>query len=216
MSSKAIVYLRTSTKEQNPALQKENCLDFCKNHGWEVVGIYTEQVSAYKKDVKREQRDIVVEKARLGEAQHIVVWAFDRWVRNRDTLVEDVTTLINYGCQLHSVKDAWLESVNIEGPLGKTIREFLLGLVGSLAEMESSRRSERIFLGKQRTKKIQGRKPLKLDTELIFELHKKGLSTYKIAEEYNKLHKPNISHMTVYNMLKKEKELKGGKIKNEF
>lgn len=206
-----IIYLRTSTKEQNPELQKEDCINFCKNHNWEVVGIYTEQVSAFKKDVKREQRDIVVEKARLGEAQHIVVWAFDRWVRNRDTLVEDVTTLINYGCQLHSVKDAWLESVNIEGPLGRTIREFLLGLVGSLAEMESSRRSERISLGKQRTKKKQGRKPLKLDIELILELHNKGLSTYKIAEEYNKLHKPHVSHMTIYNILKKSNQLKGGK-----
>lgn len=207
--NKAIIYLRTSTKEQNPELQKEDCLNFCKNHGWEVVGIYTEQVSAYKKDVKREQRDIVVEKARLGEAQHIVVWAFDRWVRNRDTLVEDVTTLINYGCQLHSVKDAWLESVNIEGPLGRTIREFLLGLVGSMGEMESSRRSQRIWLGKQKTKKKQGRKPLKLDIELIFNLRKQGLSTYKLAEEYNKTHRPHISHMTVYNILK------GGKQKNE-
>ena len=28
--------------------------------------------------------------------------------------------------------------------------------------------------------------------------------TYKIAEEYNKRHKPFISHMTVYNILKKE------------
>jgi DNA invertase Pin-like site-specific DNA recombinase len=206
--NKAIIYLRTSTKEQNPELQKEDCINFCKNHNWEIVGIYTEQVSAFKKDVKREQRDIVVEKARLGEAQHIVVWAFDRWVRNRDTLVEDIASLINYGCQLHSVKDAWLESVNIEGPLGKTIREFLLGLVGSLAEMESSRRSERIFLGKQRTKKKQGRKPLKLDTELILELHNKGLSTYKIAAEYNQLHKPHVSHMTIYNIIKK---YKGGK-----
>lgn len=206
----AIIYLRTSSKEQNPELQREDCINFCKNKGWEIVGIYTEQVSGYK-DVKREQRDIVIERARLGEAQHIVVWAFDRWIRNRDTLIEDVTTLINYGCQLHSVKDAWLESINISGPLGKTIREFLLGLLGSLAELESSRRSERIKLGKQKTKKKQGRKPLKLDIVLILDLNKQGLSTYKIAEEYNKLHKPHISHMTVYNILKKHNELKGGK-----
>src|SRR3989338_8716715 len=158
----AIIYLRTSTKEQNPKLQEEDCVNFCKNKGWEVVGVYTEQVSAFKKDVKREQRDIVVERARLGEVQHIVVWAFDRWIRNRDTLIEDVTTLINYGCQLHSIKDSWFESINIEGPLGKTIREFMLGLIGSLAQLESERRSERILLGKQKTTKKQGRKPLKL------------------------------------------------------
>ena len=207
---KAALYLRTSTREQNPELQREECVNFCKNRGWEIEGVYSEQVSAYKKDVKRPERDKVVEKARLGEIKHIVVWALDRWVRDRDTLIEDVTTLLSYGCQLHSVKDAWLESVNIDGPLGRTIREFLLGLVGSLAQMESQRRSERVFLGKQRTKKKQGRKPLKLDKELILSLHNQGLSTYKIAEEYNKAHKPHISHMTVHNLVKGE-EVKGGK-----
>ena len=199
----AIIYLRTSTKEQNPKLQEEDCVNFCKNKGWEVVGVYTEQVSAFKKDVKREQRDIVVERARLGEVQHIVVWPFDRWIRNRDTLIEDVPTLINYGCQLHSIKDSWFESINIEGPLGKTIREFMLGLIGSLAQLESERRSERILLGKQKTTKKQGRKPKNIDRDLIIELHNKGLSTYKISEEYNKVHKPNISHMTIYNIIKK-------------
>lgn len=200
---KATIYLRTSTREQNPELQREECINYCNNHNWEVVEVYSEQVSAYKKDVKRPERDKVVERARLGEVQHIVVWAFDRWIRDRDTLIEDVTTLINYGCKLHSVKDSWLESINIEGPLGKTIREFLLGLIGSLAQLESQRRSERVFLGKQRTKKKQGRRPLNLDQELITNLHKQGLSTYKIAEEYNKLHKPHVSHMTIHNLIKK-------------
>jgi len=52
---------------------------------------------------------------------------------------------------------------------------------------------------------------LKLDRELIFKLHKQGMSTYKIAEEYNKLHKPHISHMTIHNVIKRgETELKGG------
>ena len=197
------IYLRVSTKEQDETKQKQDCLDYCKNKGWNVLKVYQEKVSAFKKDVKRPERDAVVESARLGEIKHIVVWSFDRWVRNRDTLLEDVTTLLHYGCKLHSVKDAWLESINIEGSLGKTIREFMLGLIGSLAQMESERRSERIFLGKRNTNIKQGRKNVKRDEDLILKLHKQGLSTYKISKEYNKIHRPHISHQSVFNLIKK-------------
>ena len=198
----AVIYLRVSTKEQNEELQKEDCLNFCKNKGWEVVGVYRERVSAFKKDVKRLERDKVMELARLSKINHIVVWAFDRWIRDRDTLLEDVTTLLNYGCKLHSVKDSWFESINIDGSLGKTIREFMLGLIGSLAQMESERKSERITLGKQHTKIKQGRKTSERDLDLIIRLHKQGLSTYKVAEEYNKIHRPHISHQSIYNIVK--------------
>jgi len=209
MKEKTIIYLRVSTKEQNEETQKEDCVNYANNHDWEIEGIYRERVSAFKKNVKRIERDKVIEKARLGEIKHIVVWSFDRWIRNRDTLLDDVNMLLSYGVKIHSVKDNWLESINIEGSLGKTIREFMLGLIGSLAQMESERRGERIYLGKQKTNKKQGRKPKKINYELIIELHKTGLSSYKVANAYNKRHRPHISHMTVYNYMK------GGKNKNE-
>lgn len=140
---KAIIYLRTSTREQNPELQKQECMTFAKQRGYEVIDCYEEKLSGFK-DIVRPKYDLIKEKARLGEIQAVIVWAFDRWVRNRDTLIEDVTILRNYGVKLHSVKDNWLEAINIEGSLGKTIQEFLLGLLGSLAEMESKRKSERM------------------------------------------------------------------------
>ena len=35
-------------------------------------------------------------------------------------------------------------------------------------------------------------------------------------KEYNKLHKPHISHMTIHNVIKKEEELKGGEQEHEY
>jgi len=201
--NKAGIYLRVSTKEQNEETQKQDCIDYCNNHSFEIKGTYQERVSAFKKDVKRVQRDKIMEQARLGKINHIVVWAFDRWIRDRDTLLEDVNVLMNYGCKIHSVKDNWLESINIEGSLGKTIREFMLGLIGSLAQMESERKSERIWLGKQKTNIKQGRKPKNIHYKLIEQLHKKGLSSYAIAKQYNLKHRPHVSHMTCYNYLRK-------------
>ncbi|MCX6750261.1 MAG: recombinase family protein, partial [Candidatus Pacearchaeota archaeon] len=158
----------------------------------------------------------IIEKARVGEINHIVVWAFDRWIRDRDTLLEDVTTLLSYGVKLHSVKDSWFESINIEGSLGKTIREFMLGLIGSIAQMESERRSERILLGKKNTTVKQGRKEVERDIELILKLHSQGLSTYKIAEEYNKQHRPHISHQTIFNLIKKLTPITDKEIEREI
>ena len=200
---KSAIYLRVSTKEQNEETQREDCVAYCNNHDFEIVDIFQEKVSAFKKDVKRIERDKIMELARLGKINHLVVWAFDRWIRNRDTLLEDINLLMTYGCKIHSVKDDWLESINIEGALGKTIREFMLGLIGSLAQMESERKSERIYLGKQKSNIKQGRKPKNIHYKLIEQLHKKGLSSYEIARQYNKKHRPHISHMTAYNFIKK-------------
>ena len=142
---KADIYLRTSTTEQHPEKQKQECLEFAKRKGYEIGNIYLEQLSGYKQ-IDRPKYNEVKERARQGEIQAVIVWALDRWVRNRDTLLEDVTTLRNYGVKLHSVKESWLEAINIDGSLGKTIQDFLLGLIGSLAEMESKRKSERILM----------------------------------------------------------------------
>lgn len=139
---KVAIYCRTSTTEQDPEKQLIACRKFCENRGYEIESEYLEQLSGFSQKT-RPQYDIIKSKAFRGEIKAVVVWALDRWVRNRDTLLEDVTTLRNYGCKIHSVQEEWLEAVNIDGALGKTIQDFLLGLVGSIAEMESQRKSER-------------------------------------------------------------------------
>jgi len=201
---KAVIYLRVSTQQQDEELQKKDCLDYCQNHNFEVIGIYQERVSAFKEDINRPERDKVIEIAHLGQANHIVVWAFDRWIRRRDTLMEDVNTLLNLGCKLHSIKDSWFESINIDGPLGKTIKEFMLGIIGSLAEMESQRKSERIWLGKQHTKIKQGRKEKLTDKEKeeIKIIYAELKSLHKTAAEYGRRHKPKVSYGTIYNVVK--------------
>jgi DNA invertase Pin-like site-specific DNA recombinase len=82
------------------------------------------------------------------------------------------------------VKDAWLEAVNIEGPLGKTIQDFLLGMIGSIAEMDSSRRSERMKLAYKARTGRWGRKGLPLSVfKKVGDLHAQGLSVREIARQ---------------------------------
>jgi len=181
---KAVIYLRTSTKEQNPENQKEECLRFAKNRGYEVSEVLTEELSGFK-DIIRPNYEKVVEMARKGEIQAVIVWAMDRWVRNRDTLLEDVIILRNYGVKLHSVKEAWLEAINIEGSLGRTIQDFLLGLIGSIAEMESERKSERVKIAfKNHKGKKWGRPKVHTDKiKIILDLYNQGLSYREINKK---------------------------------
>ena len=202
----ATIYLRVSTKLQDENKQLEDCKKYCDNHGWILNSVFQERVSAFKKDIDRPEQDKVFALANLGEIKHIIVWAFDRWIRNRETLITDVTKLTTMGCKIHSVKDDWLEAINIEGPLGATIREFMLGLVGSLAEMESQRKSERVTLGKKNSSVKQGRKNIRVDEDKVIELYKELNSSRKVAIEYNKLHRPHISHTLVMSIVKKNKQ----------
>jgi len=181
---KAIIYLRTSTTEQEPEKQKQDCLSFAKSKGYNVIKIYEEQLSGWKQ-IDRPMYNEIKEKARKGEIQAVIVWALDRWVRNRDTLIEDVTILKNYGCKIHSVKEAWLEAINIEGSLGRTIQDFLLGLMGSLAEMESNRKSERVKMAFQsHVGKKWGRPKISKGVEKhIINLHEQGVAYREICKQ---------------------------------
>ena len=180
---KAIIYLRTSTEEQEPENQKKECLEFAKNRGYEVTEVLLEKISAFSGEL-RPNYERVKASARNGEIQAVIVWALDRWVRNRDTLLDDVTILRNYGCKIHSVKEAWLEAINIEGSLGKTIQDFLLGLIGSLAELESQRKSERVKIAYKNHKGKKWGRP-KVHTnkiKIILEQLNEGFSYRKIKE----------------------------------
>ncbi|MDD4049882.1 MAG: recombinase family protein [Candidatus ainarchaeum sp.] len=183
---KCVIYLRVSTEEQEPENQKKECLEFARNRGYEVIDVFLERLSGFK-DINRPNYEKVKEMARKGEIQAVVVWAIDRWVRNRDTLLEDVVILRNYGTKLHSVKEAWLEAINIDGSLGKTIQEFLLGLIGSIAEMESQRKSERVKIAfKNHKGKKWGRPKTHTNKiKVILDWYNQGLSYRQISEKTN-------------------------------
>lgn len=181
---KAAIYLRTSTEEQHPEKQKEECIEFAKGRGYEIEEIHLEQLSGFKQIVRPEYEK-VKEKARKGQINAVIVWALDRWVRNRDTLLEDVTILKNYNVKLHSVKDSWLEAINIEGALGRTLQDFLLGLLGSLAELESERKSDRVKMAfKSHKGKKWGRPKTHTNKiNIILDLRKRGLTYEQIRNQ---------------------------------
>lgn len=158
---KVALYARVSTNEQEAENQVAPCLEFAKQRGFDISSddIHLEKLSGFK-DIERPEYEKVKEKARTGQIKGVIVWALDRWVRNRDTMLEDTTILKSYGCSIYSVKEAWLEAINIPGPMGKTIQDFLLGLIATTAELESQRKSDRVKIAYANRKGSWGRKSL--------------------------------------------------------
>ena len=213
---KAIIYTRTSTTEQHPEKQIADCKSFAEQRGYEIVEILEEKLSGFKQ-IQRPEYEKVKQLAHEGRVQAVIVWALDRWVRNRDTLLDDVTMLRTSGVKLHSVKEQWLEAINIEGSLGKTIQDFLLGLVGSLAEMESQRKRERTIMAYNNHKGNWGR-PTKINDKLkdeVMDLHSRGSSVREIADSVWFWDKNNnqkfISKSAVHKIIAERKNTLQGK-----
>lgn len=225
---RAIIYLRTSTKEQNPELQKQDCIDFCRDNNLEVLEIYSEQQSAYKSKARAIWDKIV--KRLKKEKVNLVLWRYDRAFRNKKDFYEFMKVMFEiYNLKIYSVKEPSILSLwdmlssfdNIENPSMrelvknqvKLIWTFLIQQAGEEAEEESRRKSERISLAVRKqdgiTKSYKGnkwgRKKKPINKEYILDLHKQGYSTYQIAKQYsdNPKFKSKISHMTVYNIIKK-------------
>jgi DNA invertase Pin-like site-specific DNA recombinase len=141
----AAIYIRVSGGEQTEESQRQPCIDYCKEHGWNIVDVFPDHAKSAYKNVKRPQYERVLALVRQRGIQHIIVWSLDRWCRRGPRELKSTIDYLGlYDVQLHSVKEQWIESINMPGSLGQTFKDFMIGIVGWLAEQESTRKSERV------------------------------------------------------------------------
>jgi DNA invertase Pin-like site-specific DNA recombinase len=145
---KAACYLRCSTGDQHTDNQVPDIMDYCKAHWWPEPEIYRENESAWRKGHQAELSRLLAD-IRSGRRKYdrLIIWSLDRLSRGG---VGELFGLIHafrqYGCQVVSCKEPWLESA---GPAG----DLLLAVTAWIAEFESLRRSERTLAGLARAKK---------------------------------------------------------------
>ena len=187
---KTIIYLRTSTTEQNPKNQLKDCESISK---WGDYELYSEEQSAWIDHKQRPEFEKVRRRIKLGNIRHIICWDWDRLYRNRKRLVEFFKFCKLYNCTIHSFRQGWLEEINkIPEPWNEIVSDLIINILGHSAEDESRKKSDRIKLtvrkkeGKPtRSSKgnIWGRKSLsKKVKEEIMEKHKMGMSIREIAD----------------------------------
>ena len=186
-----IIYLRTSTEEQNPDNQLKDCVELVDRVGLKDYETIPEQLSGWK-DIEREKLNLIKQSIERKQIKNLIVWDLDRLYRNRKKLISFFQFCKSYGCKIYSFRQDWLESLNkIQEPFNEIMFNLMLEIMGWLAEEESNKKSERTKNAVRRQTgeptlsykgNKWGRKPLSKKTiSEILELHKKGLTIRDIS-----------------------------------
>jgi len=158
--SKAIIYLRTSTTEQNPKLQEQDCRKFAEQKGLEVIDAKPEKKSAYKQNLERPVFNEIVDRAKK-EKLHIILWKYDRAFRRRKEFYSFMREMFEvYGIKVYSATEQsiltlWEMIDSFNSVKDEAMRNFLQGIIkeiwkfniqqaGELAEEESRNKGLRV------------------------------------------------------------------------
>lgn len=208
---KTIIYLRTSTEEQNPENQLKDCLTLVGSE----YELFEEKQSAFK-DKERPIFNLILKEIKKGNVKCFICWDLDRIYRKRKKLIEFFQLCKINNCSIHSFRQRWLEKLNsIPEPFNEIMKDMMIQIMGWLAQEESEKKSDRIKnavrrdggITKSRLGNKWGRKALPEKViDKIIELKNNGVSVPIICEQVSywnsNNNKKNIARSTVYKILK--------------
>lgn len=174
--NRAALYLRVSTDEQTTANQRPELLRLAKHRKLRVVRTYNETASA---SAVRPVFAQVLEDARSGAFDLLLVWSVDRFGRSMFGNLRDVVELERLGVRVVSARESWLD---VDGPT----RHLMLAIISWVAEQERARLIERTKAGMARAR-AQGKhigRPSRLselERARIRKMRKEGRSQRQIA-----------------------------------
>lgn len=208
---RAVIYARVSTDEQDENQQVKPCIDYAKEQGFEVVNVYKEKASAYKKGGKyRLQYNSMMDAATKDKFEHIIVWNFDRMFRNHLQGVQTIRSFSKppYNIKFHFLNNIgiWTQINSMEAPLNHMMFDFLLHYESWRSEAESKTRSERVKKAYQFNSKKWGRPPVSnYIKRKVLSLRKQKYSMDAIAD------KVKVSKTTVHKIITANTNNKGVK-----
>jgi Resolvase, N terminal domain len=130
------LYVRVSTSnrstgnqavfEQNPDVQELPLRQLAEQRGWTVVKVYSDRMSGSKAD--RPGLKALMQDARRGAFDVVLVWRFDRFARSIEQLVLALAEFRSLGIDFVSCQEA----LDTSTPMGKA----MFTIVGAMAELE--------------------------------------------------------------------------------
>jgi DNA invertase Pin-like site-specific DNA recombinase len=175
---RAAIYIRISTGDQNPDLQRNELPEYCEHRKWQLVETYGDVMTGAKD--KRPSLDKLMADARRGKFDAVVVWRFDRFARSTSHLLKALEEFSALGIDFVSVT----ETIDTSTPAGKMV----FTILGAVAELERSIIRERVVAGQKAAKRRGvrfGRPEIALDLDRARKLRSKGLSWRAMAAEMN-------------------------------
>lgn len=175
---KIAAYCRVSTEKeaQIDSLEKqiEFFNEFTKKNGYELYKLYADEGISGKQIKHRKQFQQMMIDAKAKKFDKVVVKDVSRFARNTVDLLQSVRELKSYGAQVDFLNN---------GEVMEGGSEFILTILGAMAQQESANMSKRVKFGKDITAK-KGRVP-----NLVFGYDKIPYERYtlKINEEEAKI-----------------------------
>lgn len=219
-----IIYIRTSSKEQNPENQLKDCISINKFGKYEL---FEDKQSAWNDNKEREKFELILKNIQNKKVNNLIVWDLDRIYRNRAKLLGFMEMCKTNNCQVFSYRQKFLNEIQeINLPKGfEFIKDMMINnflqFLGWIAEDESTKKSERVKISVRRkegevTKSYKGnkwgRKSIpKSAIEMVLDLNRMGYNIRKIANmvKYwdSSKHQKNISKSAVHKILAENKGL---------
>jgi len=185
---RAALYMRVSSFDQHPETQLYDLRQMAEQRGYEIAHEYTDRISGAK--AKRPGLDEMMQDARRGRFDVVLVWASDRLARSVKHFLEVLDELNRINVEFVSFR----EQIDTGGPLGRAI----IIIVGAVAELERNLIIERVRAGMRRAKlegRHIGRQPLELDRTAILRDRSQGQSLRQLAKSYR------VSRATIHRVV---------------
>jgi len=184
----AALFLRVSTVDQHPETQLHDLPQMAAQRGYAITQEYTDRISGAK--ARRPGLDNLMQDARRGRFEVVLVWACDRIARSTRHFLAVLDELNRLKIEFVSFR----ESIDTGGPLGRAI----VVIIGAIAELERNLIVERVRAGMRRARlegRHIGRQPLNLDREAIVRDRRQGQSLGQLARNYS------VSRTTIHRVL---------------
>ena len=136
------LYIRVSTQDQNPEMQKNALIEKVGRDGWEYEIFMEKESTRRTRPVKYELYQRLLKK----EFDAVIVWKIDRWARSTQELSREVTTLYNKGVKFISLTDN-IDLSNASGTLQ-------FNIISAFAQFERDIISERTREGLKQAKNV--------------------------------------------------------------
>jgi DNA invertase Pin-like site-specific DNA recombinase len=186
------LYMRVSTLDQNPQTQVHDLRAMAAQRGLEIVHEYTDHgISGTR--TRRPGLDQMMDDARHGRFDVVLVWAADRVARSVKHFLEVLDELNRLNVEFVSFR----ENLDTGGPLGRAV----IIIVSTVAELERSLIVERVRAGMRRARlegRHIGRKPLDIDRDAVLRDRASGRSLTQIAQTFR------ISRATVSRIIREQ------------
>jgi len=176
--SRAAIYARVSTFDQDPNLQLAELREYAHRRGFPIHQEYVDHVTG---DVTKRRNAVEFERlmkdARRRQFDIVLVWKFDRFARSLQALLDGLQTFGSLGIDFVSAT----QDIDTTTPMGRLFFQ----MVGAFSEFERSLIADRVRAGldeaKRRGVKL-GRPAIDAPLDAIHAMRAKGMSLRMIAK----------------------------------